>query len=79
LPRERQSQRSLREDARFILRGRRRDVFGHSSDAAPRQPSNFILNITLQEHIKRMTRLGLPIPVIEADFEEDDAAEDTEE
>jgi hypothetical protein len=61
------------EDARFILRGRRRDVFGHAGDAAPRQTSKMILTITLQEHIKQMERLGLPIPVIETDYEEEDA------
>jgi hypothetical protein len=31
------------------------------------------LNITLQEHYKRLERLGLPVPVIESDLEDDDA------
>jgi hypothetical protein len=30
------------EDAHFILRGRRRDVFGHAGDAAPRPTSKMI-------------------------------------
>ena len=59
------------EDARFILKHRRRDVYGNA-DTPPQAKSNFILNITLQEHYKRLERLGLPIPMIEGDYETDD-------
>jgi len=45
-------------------------VFGNVEDRP--QPSNFILNITLEEQLKRLERLGLPLPVIESDYEEDD-------
>jgi hypothetical protein len=56
-------------DAQFILKHRRREVYGNV-DHRPQQ-SKFISNITLQEHYKRLERLGLPLPVIESDREED--------
>jgi hypothetical protein len=31
------------------------------------------MNVTMQEHLERLERLGLPAPVIESDREEDDA------
>jgi hypothetical protein len=54
----------------FQLRARRPEVYGRSGDSRPQ--SNFILNITLQEQLKRLERLGIPLPVIESDLEEDD-------
>jgi hypothetical protein len=67
------------EDARFILRGRRRGIFGNADGAHQQQrPSNFILNITLQEQLKRLERLGLPVPMIESDFEEEHAPDTTD-
>ncbi len=60
-------------NAQFILKHRRRDVFGHVEDWP--QPSNFLLNITLEEQLKRLERLGLPVPVIESDYEQDDEAQ----
>jgi hypothetical protein len=57
-------------DAQFILKHRRRAMYGNTD--CPKA-SNFILNITLQKHYKRLGRLGLPIPMIESDLEEDDA------
>ena len=42
------------------------------------QHGNVILNITLQEHYKQLERLGLPIPLIESDREEDDAPDPAE-
>ena len=62
-------------NAQFILKHRRRDVFGNVEDRP--QPSNFILNITLEEQLKRLERLGLPLPVIESDYEEDDEPKQT--
>jgi hypothetical protein len=59
------------EDARFILKHRRRNVFGNI-DAPAQAKSDFMLNITLEEHLERLDRLGLPRPVIESDYEEDD-------
>jgi hypothetical protein len=56
-------------DAQFILKHRRREVYGNV-DHRPQQ-SKFISNITLQEHYKRLERLGIPLPVIESDREED--------
>jgi hypothetical protein len=53
-------------DAQFILKHRRYCV----GDSRPQ--SNFILNTTLAEHTKRLELLGLPLPVIESDCEEDD-------
>jgi hypothetical protein len=55
-------------DAQFILKHRR-----YSTGEAPAVKSNFMLNITLQEHNKRLERLGLPVPVIEGDYEDMDA------
>jgi hypothetical protein len=36
------------------------------------QQSNFILNITLQEQLERLDRLGIPRPMIESDYEEEE-------
>ena len=58
-------------DLQFALRHRRRDVYGNTDDKP--QHSSFILNLTLQEQFKRLERLGLPLPVIESDYEEEDA------
>jgi hypothetical protein len=37
------------------------------------QQTNFILNVTMEEHFKRLTRMGLPLPEIESDYEDMDA------
>jgi hypothetical protein len=72
-------QRGLKEggeDARFILKYRR---YGRrAGDARPTQQSNFLLNITMEEHFKRLERLGVPMPEIECDYEESDAATRTQ-
>jgi hypothetical protein len=61
-------------DAQFILRYRR-----YNNNAGRPQPSNFILDITLEEHFKQLERLGLPIPQLESDYEiEDDFESDYE-
>lgn len=57
-------------DMQFILKHRRREVYGNTDQ--PR--ANFILNVTLEEHYKRLERLGLPIPQIEGDYDEEDDA-----
>jgi hypothetical protein len=43
---------------------RRREVYGNVDDR-PQQPD--FRNIPLEEHIERLKRLGLPVPVIESD------------
>jgi hypothetical protein len=58
------------EDARFLMRYRRYERDRPDS----RQPNNFILNVTLQEQYKRLERLGIPLPVIETDCEEENVA-----
>jgi hypothetical protein len=55
------------QDAQFILRYRR-----YNNDGGRPQQSNFSLNITLEEQYKRLERLGIPLPVIESDYEEED-------
>ena len=47
-----------------------REAASQVGDSQPK--SNFILNITLQDHYKRLERLGLPIPQIEGDYEPED-------
>ena len=61
-------------DTQFILKHRRREVYGNVGDR-PQQPD--FLNITLEEHLERLERLGLPLPVIESDREEDYAPDPT--
>jgi hypothetical protein len=73
-------------DAQFILKHRRREVYGNVGDRPrrevygnvddrPQQPD--FRNIPLEEHIERLKRLGLPVPVIESDYEEKDAPDPT--
>jgi hypothetical protein len=52
----------------------RREVYGNVDDR-PQQPD--FRNIPLEEHIERLKRLGLPVPVIESDYEEKDAPDPT--
>jgi Homeodomain-like domain-containing protein len=47
--------------------------YGNGESHAPRQQTNFILNVTMEEHFKRLHRLGVPVPEIESDYEELDA------
>ena len=66
-------------DACWILRYRRPEVYGgRDANEKPAQ-SDFVLNITLEEQYKRLERLGLPIPVIESDYEEVPADDDVGE
>jgi hypothetical protein len=58
--------------AMFTLKHRRYD-----KQKDNKVPSNYILNITLAEHEKRLQRLGLPVPMIESDLEEDDVTDIT--
>jgi hypothetical protein len=46
--------------AQFILKHRRRDVYGSTERRA--QSNNFFRQSTLAEHYKRLERLGLPVP-----------------
>jgi hypothetical protein len=48
-------------------------------DRAPATLTNYFLNVTLQEQYERLERLGLPVPVIESDNEEDYASDDADD
>ena len=62
-----------------ILKNRRGDVYNNNNNAdRVNSQTNYFLHMPMQEHIERLERLGLPVPVIESDREEDYAA-DTEE
>jgi hypothetical protein len=54
-------------DAQFMLRARRPEVYGRTNEATSR--SDFIVRVTLEEHFKRLERLGIQVPVIETDYE----------
>ena len=55
------------EDARFILKHRR------YNNNSPEVRSNFLLDISDEEHQARLERLGLVPRVIETDYDEEDA------
>ena len=60
-------------NAQFTLKHRRSRVYGgNKEDRSPASQTDFFANITLQEHLERLDRLGLPRPVIESDYEQDD-------
>ena len=60
-----------------ILQARRPEVWGGGEvRERSNQSNNFFLNFTPEEKLKRLERLGLPVPVIESDFEVIDAADD---
>ena len=63
------------EDARFILKHRRYNIKS-PEEVRIKSPeeviSDFFLNVPLEEHYKRLERLGLH-PVIEKDYEEEAA------
>jgi hypothetical protein len=64
-------------NGQFILKARRNDVFGQHDERAS-TTNNFLLNITTQEHTQRLARLGLRSPpMIEGDYEEEDAPSPT--
>jgi hypothetical protein len=60
------------------LKYRRKHVYSNNTSDADRlsgSQTNSFLNVTLQERLERLDRLGLPRPVIESDREEDYAAD----
>ena len=60
------------------LKYRRKHVYSNNTSDADRlsgSQTNF-LNVTLKEQFERLERLGLPVPVIESDREEDYASDD---
>jgi hypothetical protein len=59
----------------LTLRYRR---YGTGGSRTPHQQTNFMMNVTMEEHFKRCERLGLPRPEIECDYEETDAATRTQ-
>jgi hypothetical protein len=65
----------LSSDRQFILKGRRKEIYGPQQDDQRVTNGNFLLQIAEQEHQRRLVRLGLAAPdVIEGDYEEIDAA-----
>jgi hypothetical protein len=52
-----------------LLKCRRPEVYNRPPELAPARESK---RMTLNEALERMERLGLPAPVIEGDYEEDD-------
>jgi hypothetical protein len=64
--------RAIKDDtpaALAFLRAYRPERYARREGGESR--NNFILNITVAEHNKRLERLGLPVPVIESDLEDD--------
>ena len=55
----------------LLLKSRRPEVYARG-DRAPTQ--NVVLNMTLQEQYKRLERLGIPLAVIESDYEDENVA-----
>jgi hypothetical protein len=60
----------------FTLKWRRRNVYNNTEENRLASVQNYFLDITMQEQLERLDRLGLPRPVIETDYEEDDIAKD---
>ena len=56
-----------------ILKNRRGDQWNNTNSNGDRVNSqtNYFLHMPMQEHIERLERLGLPVPVVESDNEED--------
>lgn len=63
----------------FVLKHKRKEIYGDFETEQPQQTAkqlnNYFLNITLQEHAKRIERLGFQAPLIESDFEDEDERE----
>jgi hypothetical protein len=69
------------KEREFQLRHRRPEVYHNMQEnllTATTQSTNYYLTITLQEQIETLERLGLPVPVIESDREEDYASDPEE-
>ena len=73
---------ALEGDMRAIeweLKWRRKDIYQNTEDRTPTSMTNYFLNVTQQEHFERLERLGLPVPVIESDNEEDYVSDDADD
>lgn len=56
----------------FLLKGRRKEVYGTQYDEQRAVNTNPVLQVTDEEHQRRLERLGLVAPLmIETDYEED--------
>ena len=55
-------------NAQFVLKWRRRNIYNNIE--GDRAQASITMHISLEEHFKRLERLGLPVPVIESDYEE---------
>jgi hypothetical protein len=53
----------------YILKWRRRSVYNDTEESRAGSQNNYFLNVSMEEHIERLQRLGLPVPVIEPDYE----------
>lgn len=64
-----------------ILRARKGPEWNSNNqgDRVSGSQNNYFLHMPMQEHIQRLERLGLPVPVIESDNEEDYASETEDE
>ena len=54
-------------------------IYPDTEDRTPTSMTNYFLKVTQQEHFERLERLGLPVPVIESDHEEDYASNDADD
>ena len=63
--------------SQFILKHRRREVYGNVGDRPRREVYGNVDDRPQREHLERLERLGLPLPVIESDREEDYALDPT--
>ena len=74
-------QRALKDsdsNAQFYLRARRPEIYGRR-ELLPTPTQNVDVRVSLEEHHQRLVRLGLPLPVIEGDYEEEDDENDRSE
>ncbi len=63
------------KEREFQLRHRRPEVYHNMQENIlnANTQTNYYLNITIEEQLETLHRLGLPAPIIESDAEEDDA------
>jgi hypothetical protein len=62
------------KEREFQLRHRRPEVYHNMQENIlnANTQTNYFLNITIEEQLETLQRLGLPAPVIESDCEEED-------
>jgi hypothetical protein len=62
------------KEREFMLRHRRPEVYHNMQEniLTANSQNNYFLNITVEEQLETLQRLGLPAPVIESDCEEEE-------